>query len=383
MKEHATTRRAWAIVAATFVAAAIPLGIVWTLSGQARIPGLEAKAASLAPDSSEARRVAHEIAQQRRDVGFGWVDVGAAAIGAGLLVAAAARPAASRWTAVAAGAPVLYLVLSAASMALARETLPLLRLTAALGGLVSYVGVVWPLPGRLQYGVCCACLGTMAVFFGLWEPPLPKPVPIRKHLSELQADLLKATPGWTGRHEVLPKEVEATLGADEYLNLALTSPDKNWVVTIFVTYNANAMTKVPHVPWVCMTQSGFRLVSKREEDVLLPEMPGRELRLNVMLFDPGEGLGRAQALMFQYFNVGGVYTYNREWTRVLATSGSIGQRGSYLSQTQVAVRFMPGGAEDPTAKGSEPYQLGLKFLSVVVPRLEKEYYPNLHGDGGG
>jgi hypothetical protein len=49
----------------------------------------------------------------------------------------------------------------------------------------------------------------------------------------------------------------------------------------------------------------------------------------------------------------------------------------------VAVRFMPGGAEDPTAKGSEPYQLGLKFLNVVVPRLEKEYYPNLHGDGGG
>lgn len=87
--------------------------------------------------------------------------------------------------------------------------------------------------------------------------------------------------------------------------------------------------------------------------------------------------------MFQYFNVGGVYTYNREWTRVLATSGSIGQKGSYLSQTLVAVKFMPAGTEDPTAKGSWQYGTGLKFLNAIVPLLEGQYYPDLREDGGG
>jgi hypothetical protein len=84
--------------------------------------------------------------------------------------------------------------------------------------------------------------------------------------------------------------------------------------------------------------------------------------------------------MFQYFNVGGVYTYNREWTRVLATSGSIGQQGSFLSQTQVAIWLPPGDKEDPMAKNSAAYRMGLEFLNVLVPLLEREHYPNLgHG----
>jgi len=371
------------MAAGIFMVAAIPLGIAWTLDLQAKVRGLEAKASAVGPDSAEARQVGIEMAHARRSVGFDWAGVAAAGIGAGLLIVAAARPGASPWPAVAAGAPVLYLVLSTASMAVTMETLPLLRAMAAWGALVPYVAVVLPLSGRLQYAVCCTCLGVMAVFFGLWEPPLPKPVPIRKPLSELEAGVLKAMPGWTGHHRRLDAATEQNLGADEYLNLELTPPEGEYLVTIFVAYNANAMSRVPHVPWVCMTESGFRLVSKREEDVALKAMGGREMRLNVMLFEPGEGLGRTQALMFQYFNVGSVYTCNREWTRVLATSGSIGQQGSFLSQTQVAVRFLPGGQEDPMAKGSKPYQLGMEFLNAVVPLLEKEYYPSLHGDGGG
>jgi hypothetical protein len=381
MNEHTTIRRPWAIAALVFLAAAIPLGIVWTVSSQAKRQTLEARAASVAPQSPEARRVATQIAQERRNVGFGWADVGAAVVGMGLLIFAATNRPKSPWGAVAAVAPIIYLVLSAAWMAVSRETVPVLRLAAASGAMAAYGGVVFPLSGRLKYGVCCACLGMLALFFGLWEPPLPKPIPIRKPLGTMEAVLLNALPGWTGHHKRLDEATEKSLGADEYLNLELKPPEGDYAVTIFVTYNANAMSKVPHVPWVCMVQSGFRKVSMRQDELTLERMPGREIKPNVLLFDPPEGMGRTRALIFHYFNVGGVYTWNREWTRVLATSGSL--TGSYLSQTQIVVYFEPREGEDPTAKGSKPYQRGLEMLNLVAPLLEKEYYPSLNEAEGG
>lgn len=376
MNEQTTIRRPWVIAAVLLLAAAIPLGIVWTLSCQTQLRRLEAGAAPLATDSPEGRRAVTEISQERRNVGFGWADVGAAALGAGLLIYAATKRPKAAWMAVAAAAPIIYLVLSTAWMAVSRDTLPVLRLAVSLGAVVPYVAVALPMSGRLQYGVCCACLGTLAVFFGLWEPPLPKPIPIRKHLAAMEAALLKALPGWTGHDKRLDEAVEKTLGADEYLNLELKPPDGSYGVTIFVTYNANAMSKVPHVPWVCMVQSGFKIVSQRQDELTLWDLPGREIKPNVILFDPPEGMGRTRAMIFHYFNVGGVYTWNREWTRVLATSGSL--TGSYLSQTQIVVYFEPREGEDPTARGSKPYQAGLEMLNRVAPLLEKDYYPSLH-----
>jgi hypothetical protein len=380
MNEQTTIRRPWVIAAVVFLAAAIPLGIVWTLSCQAQLRRLEAGAAMLATDSPEGRRAATAISQERRNVGFGWADVGAAALGAGLLIYAATKRPRSAWAAVAATAPIIYLVLSTAWMAVSRETVPVLRLAASLGAMAAYVGVARPMSGRLQYGVCCACLGTLAVFFGLWEPPLPKPIGIRKPLitlADTKGPLMTALPGWTGHDKRLDKAVEDTLGADQYLNLELKPPDGSYGVTIFITYNANAMTKIPHVPWVCMVQSGFRIVSQRQDELALERLPGREIKPNVILFDPPEGMGRTRAMIFHYFNVGGVYTWNREWTRVLATSGSL--TGSYLSQTQIVVYFEPREGEDPTAKGSRPYQVGLGMLNLVAPLLEKDYYPSLRG----
>jgi len=381
MSEQTTIRRTWVIACVIFLGTAIPLGIVWTLDCQARMRRLEAAAASLTPGSAEARRVGLEIFQERKNVGFGRADVAAAVVGVGLLIYAATNRPGALWTAVAAAAPIIYLVLSTAWMAVSRETLPAARLATALGAMVPYVGVVLPMSGRLHYGVCCTCLGTLAVFFGLWEPPLPKPIPIRRPLLTMEATLLAALPGWTGHHKRFEDALEKALGADEYLNLELEAPEGGYTVTIFVTYSANAMSKVPHVPWVCMVQSGFRKVSERRDPLTLEHMAGREITPNVLLFDPPEGMGRTRALVFHYFNVGGVYTWNREWTRVLATSGSL--TGSYLSQTQIVVYLEPREGEDPMARGSTPYQAGLALLNLVAPLLEKEYYPSLHGVGGG
>jgi hypothetical protein len=207
-------------------------------------------------------------------------------------------------------------------------------------------------------------------------------VPIAKPLAALEANLLAAMPGWTGHDQRLTGDVEKVLGADEYLNLRLESKAGGPRVDVFVTYNANAMSNVPHVPWVCMTQAGYELVGMRQDDLEGAGLTPRKFEPNVLLFRGGQGRESVRALMFQYFNVGGTYTASRQMARFLATTGSLG-RGSYLSQTQVIIWLPADGKEDPLEKNSPAYRLGLEFLRAVVPLLEREHYPDLGGAEGG
>ena len=348
---QATTRRGPALAGAGALAVALVLALVEALDGGA-------------------------------GTALAWLGVVAAATGATLLVLAARRSP-SRWIVVAAIAPITYLVLSTAPTAVTREAMPAARLLVSLAAGGAYLLVALPLASREQYGLCCGCLGVAAVFFMVWEPPPPKPVPIAKPLINLKDSLLARMPGWTGEYQKLSETMEKAVGADDYLNLKMTSPDGMYEVLVYVTYNANAMSNIPHVPWVCMTQAGFRLVTTRQDEIQHPTKPGREIKPNVMHFQPGKGMVRQDALMFQYFNVGGQYEWNRQLARIMATSGAIGRRGSYLSQTQVAVYFPPSEGKDPLAKGGRPYQIGLQFLNAVITLLEREYYPDLGGTEGG
>jgi len=350
--EQATTRRGWALAGAAALAVALVLALAEVLAG-----------------GSEAALV--------------WLDVVAAAVGAALLLVAAAGRPASAWMVAAAIVPITYLVLSTAPTAVTRELMPVARLVVSLAAVGAYLGLAMPLGSWQHYGLCCACLGVGGVFFMAWEPPPPKPVPIVKPLVCLKDTLLARLPGWQGEHQVLPGSIEQALGADEYLNLNLKSPDGAYDVLVFVTYNANAMSNIPHVPWVCMTQAGYQIVTLRQDELQHPAGGGREIKPNVIHFKPGPGMPRREALMFQYFNVGGQYEWNRQLARIMATSGAIGRTGSFLSQTQIAVYFAPVEGSDPLAKSSQAYQLGLQFLNAVIPLLEDEHYPALGGTEGG
>jgi hypothetical protein len=388
--------RAAAVAAAVLLAAAVPLGTVWTLGLHRQQAAMrdqlarKAQAEPAAPDAgstapapkSPASDLEQQLGQLGRTILFDWIGVGAAAAGAALLAVALAMPrAASAWVA-AAAAPAACAVLCAAPEAVAREALPLARLAATLLATGAWLVVARPLPGRLQYGVCVACLAVAALFFTWWEPPPPKAVPIARHLTLLEKELLAKLPGWTGEDRRMPKILEGQVGADEYLNLVLTPPGGEARVTVYITYNANAMSQIPHVPWVCMTQAGYDLKDVRQDGVAIASMPGREIQPNVLLFEGGAGRDRARALMFQYFRVGDTYTWNRQIARFLATTGSLG-RGSFLSQTQVAIWLAPGDTQDPMDKSSPAYRLGLQMLNLLVPLLERGYYPDLRSPGLG
>jgi hypothetical protein len=142
------------------------------------------------------------------------------------------------------------------------------------------------------------------------------------------------------------------------------------------------MSNIPHVPWVCMTQNGFELAGQRVEEVGIAALPNLALPVNVLLFTKDFNGRPVRALMFQYFNVGHSYTTDRQVARFLATTGSIGEKGSYLSQTQVVLYLGPNDTANPMAKDSAPYQLGVGLLNAIVPLLEQDYYPSLGGSKG-
>ncbi|MGB3087202.1 MAG: exosortase-associated EpsI family protein [Phycisphaerae bacterium] len=352
--------RVWALLGSGLMLAALGLAIV-TVLGTDR----------LAPGESPGTK--------GRELAFAYVAAAAAGVGAAALLAGvlARRYAAVCWSA--AILPAAYLVMCATPRAVSGDVVPMVNFgVAAAVGVISLF-LLRGVGSRMQYAACLGTLAVAGMFFQFWEPPPPKPVPIKKSLVE---HFLRTLAGWDGKHRPLPEVVEKVVGADEYLNLQLFSPEGAPRGYVYITYNANAWSNIPHVPWVCMTQAGYIKKRGEKRDVVIQNIPGREITVNVLLFETKPGLPRARALVLQYFNVGGTYTPSREWARVLGTRGSLGREGSFLSQTQIAVWLSAGEEGDPMAKDSAAYSQAVGILNEVAPILEKEYYPDLAGAGG-
>ena len=380
-----------------------------------------------------------------------WLDV-AAPVVAGVLVAASGRRGdVGRWLGALAAAPMAWLVVGAAEPAVSGDVFPVVRLVVVAAAL-AYLWMASPLPPRMQYGACCGALGLVAVFFAAWEQPAPMPVPIRQSLVENfpKRMMTKLAPGryleYTGTHQPISGPVEGMLGADEYLNYSLRADGSGEQVVLFVVYNADAMSNVPHVPWVCMREAGYQQIEAKEEGVVVrpgrlmirtdrdanllrpgtrerqaldmltqvggtamerelkeraecddaalerlraggyvrtEEFPGREVPVNVLLFEETHGAPKRRALMFHYFRVGETYTRNRQLARLYGTTGALGQKGSFISQTQLTVWLNADEKSDPTGPNSLAYRKGVAILSQVVPILEEEFYPRLGKANGG
>jgi hypothetical protein len=414
--------RILAIGVAALLVAAVPIGALGLLGLQHAADGLRAEAVSQTAQSDAARKTASDLAQNRWDFALQAGGVGVALAGAALAALAAWGAPRRRWPLAAAAAAVVYLLLDAAPAAsslvsffytlvrhvgdssqavvtAALEPLAITRFAMAVLAAGLYLAIAWRLAPRMFYGLTCGSLGAAAVFFNLWSPPPPKPVPILHPLAQtwhdaagrshtMADDLLAAMPpGWTGRHVPMDKRDEQLVGADDYLNLIMQSPDKQYAVEVYITYNADAMSNIPHVPWVCMVQGGaFELAApKRVDDTAIREIPGsfpgREVPANVLLFQPGVGHSGPNIFMFQYFNAGRNYEHDRDVARAIAAAGSHSQAGSFISQTQIRVVLPRGAGGDAMDRHSMAYGLGLRIMNLVVPLLEKDYYPDLSGPG--
>ena len=371
---------------ATCVAVVVVLGLaIWGVVSDGRVAAkAEAEAAAVAKSTSASgvQEAVNRAAVFRLQVLLAIGAVAAALIAGGGLVAGVVLPGQRNgWWGLAV-VPLTYILMYTSSRVFLGEiqAWAVAALAASLAAGAGYGFVVRRLGARVQYGQCLGTLAVVALFLQVWEPPPPRPVPIRQSLVQ---HFPRTLAGWRGMHDALDKATEEQLGADEYLNLQLVSPENDRDAGVFITYNANAKSKVPHVPWVCMENAGY--IKKRGEvrDVIIDGLGKREIQVNVLFFEPKPGITRAPALMVQYFNVGGTYETSRELAIWFGAMGSRGQEGSYLSQTQVTVWLKPDETEDPMAKDSPAYRQALVLLNEIVPLLEKEYYPDLGGAQGG
>jgi len=385
MREPASTGgKGWAI--ATCVAVVVVLGLaIWGVVSDGRVAAkAEAEAAAVAKSTSASgvQEAVNRAAVFRLQVLLAVGAVAAALIAGGGLVAGVVLPGQRNWWWGLAVVPLTYNLMYASSRVFLGEiqVWAVAALAAALAAGAGYGFVVRRLGARVQYGQCLGTLAVVALFLQVWEPPPPRSVPIRQSLVQ---HFPRTLAGWRGTHVALDKATEEQLGVDAYLNLQLVSPENDRDAGVFITYNANAKSKVPHVPWVCMENAGY--IKKRGEvrDVIIDGLGKREIQVNVLFFEPKPGITRAPALMVQYFNVGGMYETSRELAIWFGAMGSRGQKGSYLSQTQVTVWLKPDETEDPMAKDSTVYRQALVLLNEIAPRLEKEYYPDLSGTQGG
>jgi len=412
-----------ALVLAALLAADAAVGVAGLMGLQRTAEAYRAQLSVLEPSSDAARQVQAKLGDNRWDFGLQAAGAAVAAAGAALALAVALRYPRAGWLLAAAGVPALVAVLDSAPGATALsanlvsvvqhlvtrssgatemaplEPLSVLRFALAALAAVVYMVIAARLRPRMSYGMTCGGLAAAALFFSVWSPPPPTPVPTRldpvtgqpkrlslmadQVLAALNAKIEPGQPRWSGGHEPLSKKDETLVGADDYLNLIIRSPDKQYAVGVYITYNADAMTNIPHVPWICMMQSGaFDLVSWRTDDLPIKGISAPELTANVLLFRPAPGRVGPSVFMFQYFSAGGTYQHDREMARLIAAAGSHSQRGSFISQTQVQVQFMASAAgDDPTDRHSPTYGLGYAVMSIVVPLLEKEYYPDLRAVG--
>jgi len=376
--------KGWAIATCVALAVVLALAICGVASDRPVAAKAEAEAAALANASSpsEVQQAVNRAAVFRLQVLLAIGASAAALIAGGGLFAGLVLPGRRNgWWGLAV-VPLTYILMYASSRVFLGEirVWAVAVFAAALAAVAGYGFVVRRLGDRVQYVQCLGTLAVVALFLQVWEPPPPKPVPLVKSLVQ---HFPRTLAGWHGTHAALDKATEEQLGADEYLNLQLASPQNDRDAGVFITYNANAKSKVPHVPWVCMENAGY--IKKRGEvrDVIIDGLGNREIQVNVLFFEPKPGVTRPPALMVQYFNVGGTYATSRELAIWLGAMGSRGQEGSYLSQTQVTVWLKPDETEGSMAKDSTVYRQAVVLLNEIVPLLEKEYYPDLGGAQGG
>jgi len=384
MKETSSTGgNGWAIATCVALAAVLALAVCGVISDRQTAEKAKAEAAvAKSTSASGVQEAVNRAAVFRLQVRLAVGAVAAALIAGGGLVAGVVLPGQRNgWWGLAV-VPLTYNLMYASSRVFLGEiqVWAVAALAAALAAAGGYVFVARRVGARFQYGQCLGTLAVVALFLQVWEPPPPRPVPIRQSLVQ---HFPRTLAGWRGMHVALDKATEKQLGVDEYLNLQLVSPENERDAGVFITYNANAWSKVPHVPWVCMENAGYTKKRGEVRDVIIDGLGNREIQVNVLFFEPKRGVTRPPALMVQYFSVGGTYATSRELAIWFGAMGSRGQEGSYLSQTQVTVWLKPDETEDPMAKDSAVYRQALMLLNEIVPLLEKEYYPDLGGAQGG
>ncbi len=205
------------------------------------------------------------------------------------------------------------------------------------------------------------------------------PLPLKKSLELLDENGL-------GRYRVVDRsriensEVVKELGTEDYIQWVIEdteapvdSPVKR--VFLFVTYYG-LPDRVPHVPEECWAGGGYQRRSSGRVGLSIDDNGGfrREIVARCLVFGSsrtGPGQAHREFPVLYFFRVNDEYSGSRNGARI-ALNKSAFQRFSYFCKVEFVFNQCPVGPTKGVAAAACE-----EFLSVVLPVLEREHWPDL------
>jgi len=234
--------------------------------------------------------------------------------------------------------------------------------------------------------ICTAVLATagagMSVTINKLGVYLKKePIPLKKTLDSLDENgLVPYKVESNNKFKIENEEVVEALGTEDYIqwiindtDAEVTSPVKNCL--LFITYY-DCPDRIPHVPEECYVGGGFQRLASDSVTLEINNDAGVRRKI------PGKYLvfGSSKANIWQstekfpvlyFFRVNGEYTGSREEARIVLNK-NLFCKSSYFSKVEIAFNQVsaPPSKEEAVAASE-------KLLSVILPILEKEHWPDL------
>ncbi|MHC5060969.1 MAG: hypothetical protein ACYTFK_07785 [Planctomycetota bacterium] len=220
-----------------------------------------------------------------------------------------------------------------------------------------------------------------------------EPLPLKKPLDLLDTGSL-ASYKVRQRHRITNKDVLEQLGTEEYLQWELedTDVDKTSPVrfcSLFITYYTGNLDQVPHVPEECYVGSGNQRIGSESMALNVEGFSGEQdsdkktISARYIVFS-GRGTNiwgaATKYSVLYFFKVNGAYAGTRTEARAIL-GGNLFGKYSYFSKFEwkfngigSSGRIFPDKADSLAA--SE------KLLSVVLPVMERDHWPDWVEDSG-
>jgi hypothetical protein len=208
------------------------------------------------------------------------------------------------------------------------------------------------------------------------------PIPLKKSLDRLDENSLapyEVEPN--NKFKIRNEEVVKSLGTNDYIQWIVSDTDAELTGTVrncllFITYY-DCPDRIPHVPEECYVGSGFQKLASDTVTLDITDSNGltRKIHGKYLVF------GSPRASIWQstekfpvlyLFRVNGEYAGSREDARIALNKNIFG-KSSYFSKVELAFNQ----SSIPPNK-MEALAAAEKLLSVILPILEKEHWPDLN-----
>jgi len=171
------------------------------------------------------------------------------------------------------------------------------------------------------------------------------------------------------------KQIVKELGTEDYIqwviednNLPEDNPVRNCF--LFITYYSSP-DKVPHVPEECYAGAGYGRISSSNVKLSAENSGTGRITAQYLTFGNNNEilLNQGEFPVLYFFRVNGKYAGSREEAR-RALNKNLFRKSSYFSKVELAFNQSKATPnEDEVIKASE------SLLNVILPILEKEYWP--------